>query len=66
VVAAASLTRAEFKALERLNTRYEFLIASHHPLREILMQQTSATTTRYAVAIDQQGDKQLDSGGLFA
>jgi len=33
------------------------------------MQQTGATATRYAVAIDQQGDKpgqELDSGGLFA
>ena len=32
------------------------------------MQQTGATATRYAVAIDQQGDKpgKLDSGGLFA
>ena len=45
------------RLLERLNTRNEFLIASHHPLRETLMQQTGATATRYAVAIDQQGDK---------
>jgi hypothetical protein len=51
-----------FRLLERLNTRNEFLIASHHPLRETLMQQTGATATRYAVAIDQQGDNQLDSG----
>ena len=29
--------------LERLHTRNEFLIGSHHPLRETLMQQTGAT-----------------------
>ncbi len=42
---------------------------NRHPLRETLMQQTGATATGYAVAIDQQGDKpgqELDSGGLFA
>lgn len=30
---------------ERLHTRNEFLINSHHPLRETLMQQNDATTT---------------------
>jgi len=29
--------------LERLSTRNEFLINSHHPLREILMNQTGNT-----------------------
>jgi len=32
------------KYLERLHTRNEFLIHSHHPLRETLMAQTGATT----------------------
>jgi hypothetical protein len=32
------------KYLERLHTRNEFLINSHHPLRETLMSQTGATT----------------------
>lgn len=31
------------KLLERLNTRNEFLITSHHPLRETLIQQTGRT-----------------------
>jgi hypothetical protein len=30
----------QFRFLERLNTRNEFLIGSHHPLRETLIQQT--------------------------
>lgn len=32
------------RLLERLHTRNEFLIASHHPLRETLMSQTGSTT----------------------
>jgi len=31
------------KLLERLSTRNEFLIASHHPLRETLMGQTGSS-----------------------
>jgi len=31
------------KLLERLHTRNEFLIRSHHPLRETLVRQTGAT-----------------------
>lgn len=34
------------KYLERLHTRNEFLINSHHPLRETLMAQTGATTAQ--------------------
>ncbi len=34
------------RLLERLSTRNEFLIASHHPLRETLMAQTGATEDR--------------------
>lgn len=30
----------QLRFLERLNTRNEFLIGSHHPLRETLIQQT--------------------------
>ena len=33
------------KLLERLSRRNEFLIGSHHPLRETLLQQTGATTS---------------------
>lgn len=33
------------RLLERLHTRNEFLIGSHHPLRETLMSQTGATET---------------------
>ena len=32
--------------MERLNTRNEFLISSHHPLRETLIKQTGKTTTQ--------------------
>jgi len=33
----------QLRLLERLNTRNEFLISSHHPLRETLIQQTGST-----------------------
>jgi hypothetical protein len=33
----------ELRLLERLATRNDFLIESHHPLRETLMAQTGAT-----------------------
>jgi hypothetical protein len=42
----ASSTRVpSLRLLKRLNTRNEFLIESHHPLRETLIAQTGANAT---------------------
>ncbi len=44
------------KYLERLHKRNEFLISSHHPLRETIMNQTGKTERRrryYLQAVDQ-------------
>lgn len=44
------------KLLERLNTRNEFLITSHHPLRETLIQQTGRTPSDRIRFLQQQCD----------
>lgn len=45
------------KLLERLNTRNEFLITSHHPLRETLIQQTGRTPADRIRYLQQQFDE---------
>lgn len=40
------------KYLERLHKRNEFLISSHHPLRETIMRQTGQTETQRAVFLN--------------
>jgi 5-methylcytosine-specific restriction endonuclease McrA len=40
------------RLLERLHKRNEFLISSHHPLRETLMQQTGSTTEERAAYLN--------------
>ena len=56
--AAGKSTRVPtLRLLERLNTRNEFLITSHHPLRETLIAQTGAIETerrRYLNRFHQQ------------
>lgn len=50
------------KYLERLSKRNEFLISSHHPLRETLMQQTGATPEErhlFLQSMDHQSINQL-------
>jgi len=45
------------RLLERLNTRNEFLISSHHPLRETLMLQTGASTQQRRAFLNDVHDK---------
>ena len=40
--------------LERLHRRNEFLIGSHHPLRETLLRQTGASATERAAFLQER------------
>ena len=49
------------KYLERLNRRNEFLIQSHHPLRETLLMQTGMNETARRIFLQQQYNFALES-----
>lgn len=48
------------RLLERLNTRNEFFISSHHPLRETIIQQTGTTTKRRQDFLQRMYDHAVD------
>ncbi len=52
------------RLLERLHTRNEFLIGSHHPLRETLMAQTGATESPATVGIGSQRTTDGNAAGI--